>query len=76
MEDKTRVLERERRTVKAPTVAACDRYGLRVADINALHAHHAREVGERLKAEHSQSSRITEGAIGYRLHRTTSIQAP
>lgn len=52
-EDKTRMLERERerRTVKARVIAACDRHRLRVAEINALHAHNAKEVGERLKAE-------------------------
>lgn len=61
-EDKTRVLERERerRTVKARTVAACDRHRLRVAEINALHAHNAREIGEWLKAEHAALAELQD----------------
>lgn len=61
-EDKTRVLERERerRTVKARIVAACDRHRLRVHEANALHAHNAREISERLKAEQAALAELQD----------------
>ena len=61
-EDKTRVLERERerRTVKARIVTACDRHRLRVAEINAIHVLNAREINERLKTEQATLAELED----------------